>query len=44
LLIHPISADIQQPWLKNYNRHPVELTNWRYLDIEPKSNVTLALH
>jgi len=44
LLIHPISADIQQPWLKNYNRHPVELTNWRYLDIEPKSNVTSALH
>ena len=44
LLIHPISADIQQPWLKNYNRHPVELTNWRYLDIEPKSNVTPALH
>jgi len=44
LLIHPISADIQQPWLKNYNRHPVELTNWRYLDIEPKSNVTTALH
>ncbi|MGW8389529.1 ABC transporter substrate-binding protein [Pseudoduganella sp. HUAS MS19] len=37
LLIHPISADIQQPWLKNYNRHPVELTNWRYLDIEPKA-------
>ena len=33
LLIHPISADIQQPWLKNYKRHPVELTNWRYLDI-----------
>ncbi len=44
LLIHPISADIQQPWLKNYNRHPVELTNWRYLDLEPKSNVTTALH
>ncbi len=44
LLIHPISADIQQPWLKNYIRHPVELTNWRYLDIEPKSNVTSALH
>lgn len=44
LLIHPISADIQQPWLKNYNRHPVELTNWRYLDLEPKSNMTPALH
>jgi ABC-type transport system substrate-binding protein len=34
LLIHPISADIQQPWLKNYKRHPVEFTNWRYLDID----------
>lgn len=34
LLTHPISADIRQPWLKNYKRHPVELTNWRYLDID----------
>lgn len=33
LLTHPISADLQQPWLKNYRRHPVEFTNWRYLDI-----------
>ena len=32
-LTHPISADIRQPWLKNYIRHPVELTAWRYLDI-----------
>jgi ABC-type transport system substrate-binding protein len=34
LLTHPISADIRQPWLKNYKRHPVELTNWRYLDLD----------
>ncbi|TWI43469.1 ABC-type transport system substrate-binding protein [Pseudoduganella flava] len=34
LLTHPISADIRQPWLKNYKRHPVEFTNWRYLDID----------
>jgi ABC-type transport system substrate-binding protein len=34
LLTHPISADLQQPWLKNYRRHPVEFTNWRYLDID----------
>ncbi|WP_229262668.1 ABC transporter substrate-binding protein [Duganella radicis] len=34
LLTHPISADLQQPWLKNYRRHPVELTNWRYLDVD----------
>jgi ABC-type transport system substrate-binding protein len=33
LLTHPISADLQQPWLKNYQRHPVEFTNWRYLDV-----------
>ncbi|MUI13621.1 heme-binding protein [Massilia dura] len=35
LLTHPISADIRQPWLKNYKRHPVEFTNWRYLDLAP---------
>jgi ABC-type transport system substrate-binding protein len=34
LLTHPISADLRQPWLKNYKRHPVEFTNWRYLDID----------
>lgn len=34
LLTHPISADIRQPWLKNYKRHPVEFTNWRYLDVD----------
>jgi ABC-type transport system substrate-binding protein len=34
LLTHPISADIRQPWLKNYTRHPVEFTNWRYVDID----------
>lgn len=34
LRIHPLSIDITQPWLKNYKRHPVEFTNWRYLDIE----------
>ena len=34
LLTHPISVDLTQPWLKNYKRHPVEFTNWRYLDID----------
>jgi ABC-type transport system substrate-binding protein len=29
-----LSADLQQPWLKNYKRHPVELTQWRYLDVD----------
>lgn len=33
-LTHVISADIRQPWLKNYKRHPVEFTNWRYLDVD----------
>ena len=33
-LTHPISADIHQAWLKNYKRHPVEFTSWRYLDID----------
>ncbi|SEO31101.1 ABC-type transport system, substrate-binding protein [Duganella sp. CF517] len=34
LLTHPISADVRQPWLRNYTRHPVEFTNWRYLDVD----------
>ena len=38
-LTHPISADLHHPWLKNYTRHPVELTTWRYLDIEPGPQV-----
>lgn len=33
-LTHPISADIRHPWLKNYTRHPVNFTTWRYLDID----------
>ena len=33
-LTHVLSADIRQPWLKNYKRHPVELTQWRYLDVD----------
>jgi ABC-type transport system substrate-binding protein len=33
-LSHVISADIRQPWLKNYKRHPVEFTTWRYLDVD----------
>jgi ABC-type transport system substrate-binding protein len=33
-LSHVISADIRQPWLKNYKRHPVEFTEWRYLDVD----------
>lgn len=36
LRIHPLSADLWQPWLKNYQRHPVSLTTWRYLDLESR--------
>ncbi|WP_026133240.1 ABC transporter substrate-binding protein [Janthinobacterium sp. CG3] len=35
VLTHPVSADLRQPWLKNYKRHPVEFTAWRYLDVDP---------
>ena len=35
LRTHPLSADVTQPWLQNYLRHPVNFTNWRYLDIAP---------
>lgn len=35
LRTHPLSADVQQPWLMNFQRHPVDFTNWRYLDIAP---------
>jgi ABC-type transport system substrate-binding protein len=34
-----LSADIRQPWLKNYKRHPVELTQWRYLDVDVAERV-----
>ena len=33
-LTHVMSADLRQPWLKNYKRHPVELTAWQYLDVD----------
>jgi ABC-type transport system substrate-binding protein len=36
LLTHPVSVDLTQPWLKNYKRHPVEFTTWRYLDVVPR--------
>lgn len=32
--IHPVTADLSQPWLLNYYRHPVDFTNWRYVDID----------
>jgi ABC-type transport system substrate-binding protein len=38
-LTHVLSADIRQPWLKNYKRHPVEFTQWRYLDVDVAQRV-----
>jgi ABC-type transport system substrate-binding protein len=32
--IHPVSVDLRYAWVKNYKRHPVTFTNWRYLDID----------
>ena len=32
LRMYPLSLDLQQPRLRNYRRHPVEFTNWRYLE------------
>lgn len=31
---HPLSVDVRQPWLLHYKRHPVDFTNWRYLDLD----------
>ena len=31
---HPLEATLLHPWVRNYRRHPVENTNWRYLDID----------
>ena len=31
---HSLETSLVQPWLKNYKRHPVENTAWRYLDVD----------
>ena len=41
-LTHAVSADIRHPWLKNYKRHPVEFTSWRYLDVDVAQRVRLT--
>jgi ABC-type transport system substrate-binding protein len=41
-LTHAVSADIRHPWLKNYKRHPVEFTSWRYLDVDVAQRARLA--
>jgi hypothetical protein len=42
-LTQVLSADIRQPWLKNYKRHPVELTQWRYLDVDVAERARAAI-
>ena len=32
---HPLEATLLQPTVRNYKRHPVEGTVWRYLDLDP---------
>lgn len=41
-LTHVLSGDLRHPWLKNYKRHPVEFTNWRYLDVDVAQRARLA--
>jgi ABC-type transport system substrate-binding protein len=41
-LTHAVSADIRHPWLKNYKRHPVEFTSWRYLDVDVAQRAGLS--
>ena len=41
-LTNVLSADIRQPWLKNYKRHPVEFTQWRYLDVDVAQRIRAA--
>ncbi|GAA4030263.1 ABC transporter substrate-binding protein [Actimicrobium antarcticum] len=36
LRTYPLAADVHHPWLQNYQRHPVMLTTWRYLDVVPR--------
>lgn len=44
LRLHPLSLDVLQPWLKNYKHHPVELTNWRYLEIDQEAHSAARAH
>jgi ABC-type transport system substrate-binding protein len=41
-LTHAVSADIRHPWLKNYKRHPVAFTSWRYLDVDVAQRARLS--
>ena len=41
-LTHVLSGDLRHPWLKNYKRHPVEFTTWRYLDVDVAERARLS--
>jgi ABC-type transport system substrate-binding protein len=41
-LTHVLSGDLRHPWLKNYKRHPVEFTSWRYLDVDVAQRARLS--
>jgi ABC-type transport system substrate-binding protein len=43
-LSHPLSADLRQPWVRNYKRHPVEFTQWRYLDVDVAARERAGKH
>ena len=32
---HPLWASVRHRWLRNFQRHPVMNTTWRYLDLDP---------
>lgn len=34
LRVFPVTVDVRHQWVKNYLRHPVDNTAWRYLDID----------
>ncbi|MEC5216463.1 ABC-type transport system substrate-binding protein [Actimicrobium sp. GrIS 1.19] len=40
LRTNPLSVDVRHRWVRNYLRHPVTLTTWRYLDLDgaPRAN------
>jgi len=35
LMEHRIEDHLQQPWVRNYEPHPVRFVLWRYLDVDP---------
>jgi ABC-type transport system substrate-binding protein len=42
LRMHPVALDLRHGWVRNYRHHPVELTAWRYIDIDEAERARLA--